>query len=422
MTVILWLKRDLRAYDNRALQTATRLGEVLPVFIIDVDILDRLEAYDSRLGFIVTALEKLSEEIPLRVYVGKTEEVFQNLVEKYRPKAVVTAEAGSWSGELRVAKVEKICSEKKTKFIKVFDNFLVDYRKVKNFWSFSSFYKKWSNLLDLETAGRPRGRFVKAEDEPTWVEATRVLKYHIGTFTAGDVETRLRYSFRDYKWLRKRLDGSSQLSPYIRFGVVSIRHIYALSRDSEDFVKELAWREYWYALKTEHPHMNTLELRIDRLVVNWRNLHLDAFFKGETGYPIIDAAVRQLKEEKWIHNRLRMLLASFFTKDLLGDWRIGEAFFQKHLIDYDEVVNVGNWQWVASVGTDYMVRIFNPVKQAKELDPQCLYIKKYIPELKDVDCHCLHDPVTCKIPHYPPPVVDYRETRKKVAELFREKI
>ena len=101
MTVILWLKRDLRAYDNRALQTATRLGEVLPVFIIDVDILDRLEAYDSRLGFIVTALEKLSEEIPLRVYVGKTEEVFQNLVEKYRPKAVVTAEAGSESGKSR---------------------------------------------------------------------------------------------------------------------------------------------------------------------------------------------------------------------------------------------------------------------------------------------------------------------------------
>ncbi|MEM1927612.1 MAG: deoxyribodipyrimidine photo-lyase [Acidilobaceae archaeon] len=422
MTVIMWFKRDLRVYDNRALERAVKLGEVLPVFVIDPDILDSLEAYDSRLGFVITALEKLSEELPLRVYVGKTEEVFRNLLEKYRPKAVVTAEAGSWSGELRVAKIERLCAEKKVRFVKVFDNYLADYHRISGFWSFSSFYRKWRNLLDLETSGKPSGRFVKAEDEPTWLDAARVLKYQIGRFTARDAEKHLEYDFRNYKWLRRKLDGSSQLSPYIRFGVLSIRHVYAEGRHSEDFVRELAWREYWYALKAQHPYMNTLELRAKRRGISWRNLYIEAFYNGETGYPIIDAAIRQLKEEKWIHNRLRMLLASFFTKDLLGDWRLGEAFFRKHLIDYDEVVNVGNWQWVASVGTDYTVRIFNPVKQARELDPHCVYIKRYLPELEDVSCDCLHDPVRCRVPNYLPPIVDYRETRRKVAELFKRMV
>lgn len=420
--IILWLKRDLRAYDNRALDAAARLGEVLPIFIVDTDILDQLEAYDSRLGFIITALERLSDQIPLRVYVGKTTEVFQYLLEKYRPKAVVTAEAGTWSGEARVAQVEKLCVQKNTRFIKVFDNFLADYRKITNFWSFTSFYKKWRQALDLETTGKTTAKFVKPEDEPTWQDAARRLKYHIGPHTAHDAERRLQYDFTKYGQLRKTLGGSTQLSPYIRFGVLSIRHIYAAGKTSEEFIRELAWREYWYALKTQHPHMDKLELRQDRRGIQWKNLHVETFYRGETGYPIIDAAIRQLKTEKWIHNRLRMLLASFFTKDLQADWRLGEAFFKKHLIDYDEVVNVGNWQWVASVGTDYMIRIFNPVKQAKELDPQCHYIKKYLPQLQDTPCHCLHDPTACKIPNYPPPVVDYRQTRRKVAELFQQKI
>ncbi|MEM0476627.1 MAG: deoxyribodipyrimidine photo-lyase [Candidatus Aenigmatarchaeota archaeon] len=418
MTIIFWFKRDLRVYDNRALYAASKLGEVLPIFIIDTDILDRFEAYDLRLGFIITALQKLSEEIPLKVYVGKTLEIFDYLIEKYKPKAIVTAEAFTWSGEERLKKVETLAINKKVRLVKIFDNFLADFRKIKNFWSFSSFYKKWKEKLDLEIIGKFNVKFLNPKEEPTWQEAAKKLKYEINKFNAYDAEKFLKYDFSKYRKLRKFLNGSTRLSPYIRFGILSIRHIYNLGKISEKFVKELAWREYWYALKNLYPYMNNLELREDRRNIKWDNLCLDAFYNGETGYPIIDAAIRQLKSEKWIHNRLRMLLASFFTKDLGGDWRLGEKFFSKHLIDYDEVVNVGNWQWIASVGTDYAIRIFNPVKQSKELDPKCEYIKTYIPELKDVPCIYLHDPITYRIPGYFPPIVNYKETRQKIKTLF----
>ncbi len=123
----------------------------------------------------------------------------------------------------------------------------------------------------------------------------------------------------------------------------------------------------------------------------------------------MDAGIRQLREEKWLHNRLRMILGSFLTKDLLVDWRIGEKFFKYHLIDYDEVVNVGNWQWVASVGADPRpLRIFNPVLQSARFDPNCHYIKKYIPELRSVPCHELHDPITYPLPYHKPIVNHYQ--------------
>lgn len=416
--VIMWFKRDLRLEDNRALARAASLGRVLPIFIIDPELLDELNAYDGRLAFIFSALRTLSEQIPLKVYVGKTTEVFEELLDKFRPRAIVTAAAHTWSGERREAEVERVASRYKVELVRVFDNFLADFRRVQFGTSFTSFYKSWIGMIDTQLTPAPQAEYYEAEG-PGWEEAAKRLPHAPGRFSAEELEERLRYDFSRYGALRSLKDGSTLLSPYIRFGLVSVRQLYHVSGGAREFVWELGWREYFYALKHRFPQMNRLEIMEQRRGLKWRNEHLDAFFRGETGYPIVDAAIRQLKRENWIHNRMRMLLASFFTKDLLGDWRIGEEFFKKWLIDYDEVVNVGNWQWTASVGTDYMIRIFNPMEQARKFDPDCSYITTYIPELRGVRCECLHDPLSCRIPNYHPPVVDHYEAKRRALEFFK---
>ncbi|MEZ0319881.1 MAG: FAD-binding domain-containing protein [Pyrobaculum sp.] len=415
--VLYWLKRDLRRVDNRALAAAAALGRVMPFFVIDLDILDEFGAYDGRLYFLLTALARLSEEMPVYVFVGRTADVFHYLLEKYRPRAVVTASSLSWSGGARQRAAEKICAERGVRFVEVFDNFLVDPRIGLPVSTFSAFWKRWRGMVDAEVAPVPQAAFYRA-DEPTWEDAAKKLSYKTGRFDARRVGEVFKYDFSRYGLLRDKLCCSTGLSPYIRFGVVSIRQVYAAGRVSEEFVRELAWREYWYALRFARPYMRDVELNPRRRGLRWLNEHVDAFFRGETGYPIIDAAVAQLKAEHWIHNRLRMLLASFFTKDLLADWRLGDAFFKKHLIDYDEVVDVGNWQWAASVGVDYAVRVFNPVVQARRLDPRCEYIKRWLPQLSDIPCRCLQDPIRCRIPGYPPPVVDHRKARKRALEFY----
>lgn len=169
-------------------------------------------------------------------------------------------------------------------------------------------------------------------------------------------------------------DGASKLSPCIRFGILSLREILKKAIEEIDlenqFIKELAWREFWYHIKVYFPEIKNLEFQEKRRGLKWENReeYIEAFFEGKNGYPIVDAGIRQLEEEGWIHNRMRMILASFLTKDLIVDWRIGEEFFKKNLIDYDEVVNIGNWQWCASVGADPRpFRMLNPILQAKNM-------------------------------------------------------
>ncbi|MFN3478453.1 MAG: FAD-binding domain-containing protein, partial [bacterium] len=224
------------------------------------------------------------------------------------------------------------------------------------------------------------------------------------------------FDFCGYEFTRNNLDldGSSKLSPYIRFGLLSLNRLYSIvsAKCGGDchFIKELAWREYWYSIKLNFPSFLDVEFQ-DR-GVKWQNNeeYIRAFFEARTGYPIVDAAIVQLKEENWIPNRARLILGSFLTKHLLTDWRIGEKFFMKYLIDYDEVVNVGNWQWVASVGPDPRpLRIFNPIIQAQKFDPEAKYIKKYLPELSKIPPYMLHDPITYKLPYHKPIVNHYQQ-------------
>jgi len=422
--VIYWFKRDLRVEDNQAFYEACiRSKEIIPIFIFIPEILDRFKSYDQRLGFIIDCISFLRKKIEERggrlfCYFDQPEKIFIYLINKYKPEAVFTNKSFSYSGEEIERKVIRLCKAKGIDYNSHNCNFLcnlenIPYRKV-----YSHFYKKWKENLNLQTYPAPENINTSRITEPEIGEIVQKLKYQENPYWKPDFAfVRLKnFDFENYEQTRNSLDidGTSKLSPYIRFGIVSLRELYkkAIKNCGEDcsFVKELAWREFWYHIKMNFLEFKDLEFLEKRRNIKWENnkRFIDAFIEAKTGYPIIDASIRQLKEENWMHNRARMIVASFLTKDLMIDWRIGEKFFMEYLLDYDEVVNIGNWQWNASVGPDPKpLRIFNPIIQAKKFDTEARFIKKYLPELKDIPARLLQDPIKYKLPYYQPIVNHY---------------
>ncbi|MDH5567502.1 MAG: DNA photolyase family protein, partial [Myxococcales bacterium] len=230
-------------------------------------------------------------------------------------------------------------------------------------------------------------------------------------------------------------DGTSRLSPYLRFGGISVRQCIAraeeaaraepaLRRGVAKWLDELVWREFYAAILEEHPRVlrESTRREYDAIVWNDDPKAFEAWCAGRTGYPIVDAGMRQLRAKGWMHNRVRMIVASFFTKDLLIDWRAGERFFFERLVDGDPASNNGGWQWAASTGTDAQpyFRIFNPVAQGRRWDPEGRYVRRWIPELRDVPDAHVHAPWECGLPPgYPPPIVDHAERRELALERFR---
>lgn len=433
---IYWFKRDLRIEDNRALSEACKKSkEIIPIFIFIPQLLSRFKSYDERLGFVFECVKKLSEEVKkkrgkLFCYYDDPLNVFIKLIDKYKPEAVFTNRAFSWTGQEIEEKVRKLCNERGINFHGFDDNFLcrltnIPYKKV-----YSHFYSKWKENLDLNISVSVDRIKIPKVDEPE-INKLELPNIKPNSYWKVDFgrERLENFDFADYEFTRDRLDidGTSRLSPFIRFGTVSLRKIYMIATekagDDCQFIKELAWREFWYHIKINFPKFYELEFQEKRRNLKWENnsSHIDAFINARTGYPIVDASIIQLKQEGWMHNRARMIVANFLTKDLLTDWRIGERFFMENLLDYDEVVNAGNWQWNASVGPDPKpLRIFNPVIQAKKFDPEALFIKKYLPELKNFKAFELHDPLSFKLKYYKP-IVNHYERVLKIRELYQAK-
>lgn len=236
--------------------------------------------------------------------------------------------------------------------------------------------------------------------------------------------------------------GTSRLSPYIKSGSLSVRQIfYAVSdrletsgKGAETYLKELAWRDFYAMIYHFYPNTKRQEYQEKYRSIPWSKDSdlLEKWQTGNTGFPIVDAGMRQLNEIGWMHNRLRMVTASFLTKDYLIDWRLGEEYFARKLIDYDEASNVGGWQWAASVGTDAVpyFRVFNPTRQAERFDPDGQFIKKYVPELSNVPEKFIHNPNKMSLDlqvksnchlgkDYPNPTVDHSLQRKKAIALFK---
>jgi len=233
------------------------------------------------------------------------------------------------------------------------------------------------------------------------------------------------------------VDGTSRLSPYLRFGMISARYCVATALDAaradepaaagiHGWVDQLAWRDFYHAILEAHPRVQHRNFRPELDALRWEDDEegFEAWCRGRTGFPIVDAGMRQLARTGWMHNRVRMIVASFLTKDLLVDWRRGERFFFEKLVDGDLANNNGGWQWAASTGTDAQpyFRIFNPTSQGKRFDPDGAYVKRWVPELEGLDARLIHTPweAPLEAPDYAPPLVDHAERRARALERFEE--
>lgn len=426
MRAIFLFKRDLRLKDNRALEFAVRnFSQIVPVFIFDNDILNNLKVDSKRLSYIVEALEIISQKIKLYCLKDNTISALKRVFEIARPKAFIESKPLTWSGKERSYKISSLCKEYGIEYYAILDNVIAPIFDISPTQVFTPFYKKWINFVDISRSDIPD--FSVPDLNLPLLEDIKPQLYteKLNIFSPRDCKDRmLNFDYSSYQEKRNSpaIDGTSKLSPCIRFGILSPREIFSfVLNKSEQFIKELAWREFWYHISWHYPQSKDLELNPKRQGIRWQNdQHLiDAFLNAKTGYPIVDAGIRQLTQEKWLHNRVRMIVASFLTKVLLVDWRIGERFFMEHLIDYDEAVNTHSWQWSASVGADPRpFRLFNPMLQSSRHDPDCIYIKRYIPELSGEDCEALHDPLKFKL-KYHKPVVNYYERIALAREVYR---
>jgi deoxyribodipyrimidine photo-lyase len=266
--------------------------------------------------------------------------------------------------------------------------------------------------------------------DPNFPPGEKTARQRLEEFLAGPV--------REYQQLRDRmdLDGTSKLSPYIHFGVLGLRTGYHYALESlnygpggdgiQTWLEELIWREFYVHILFHYPEVRTQNFRSKYDGIKWRNnlKEFEAWKAGLTGYPIVDAGMRQLNQTGWMHNRARMITASFLVKHLLIDWRWGESWFSECLLDGDLAANNGGWQWVAGTGTDAApyFRIFNPILQSKKFDPDGTYIRRWVPELAELDSSHIHIPWEkgLKLENYPGPIVDHKKARERALIAYQD--
>ncbi len=471
MTTLLWIRRDMRLYDHAALAAALSMPHaVQPVFVFDTEILARFyNQRDRRLTFLAETLCYLDAAWrahggQLLVLHGKASEVIPALAKALDAKAVISAEDMEPATRARDAAV-KLALPHGVRFVQVLDHLLrAPSRMLKAdgepYKVFTPFYKLWRGSVGPEDwaeygcdlRGRcahsgtldeaiQRAGLVRVRLEEGAAAALAQIGYaHVadGRWPVEDARARLKHfighKLRAYPTTRDRLDteGTSQISPYLRFGLVSIRECLRAAEEAgggEKWISELAWREFYASILYHFPHVVSEEFNPQYRggAIPWSQDETlaQALFTGRTGYPVVDAAVRELLTTGFMHNRARMIVASFATKDLLLDWRMGEEFFAQYLMDYELASNNGGWQWAASTGTDAApyFRIFNPILQSKKFDPEGAYIRRYVPELADVPSADIHAPWESPLTHprgYPQPIVDHATAKDRAVDLFRK--
>lgn len=466
MLSLVWMRRDLRLNDHAALATAlAEAGPVQPVFVFDTDILARFtNPRDRRLTFIADALCHIDSQLRARggqllVLHGVAAELMPRLAEAVGATGIFSAEDFEPATRARDAAV-KAALPPGTRFVQVLDHLMVaPQRAVKAdgtpYKVFTPYYKNWRTLVgpmelavyDVKDQGRYAGEGAVAAAQKTGVpvlslaQGPAALLQQIGyehvadsPWRVEDVDTRLAnfidHKLAAYPTARDQLpiNGTSQLSPYLRHGLVSIRACMRAAMESgrgDKWISELAWREFYATILFHFPHVVAQEFMLQYRAIPWSDdpALIAAFTEGRTGYPVVDAAVHELLRTGYMHNRARMIVASFVTKDLLLDWRIGEEFFAQHLMDYDLASNNGGWQWAASTGTDAApyFRVFNPILQSRKFDPAGEYIRRYVPVLAEMSDKDIHAPWESPFRprNYSLPIVDHAQAKQRVVDLFR---
>ena len=456
-----WFRNDLRLRDNTALDAlASRAEQWLPVFVLDPRLLHGRRAGSPRSRFLLDCLGRLGRELEKRGFAllireGRPEQVLPRLLRDTGARLLSFNEDATPFAHGRDAAVRQAVERMGGEIIARSDRVVFGAGEVRStsgsaYTVYTPYRKAWWKRW-LEQPRLPLRRRRLPPPIPGF-PAERVPD--VGAFDLESAEPtlpsggeqaarrRLRRFLEDgakrYPEDRDRpdLDGTSRLSPYLRFGVISVRECFgraekaaraepALRRGVAKWLDELVWREFYAAILEEHPRVLHESYRREYDAVVWNDdaKGFEAWCRGRTGYPIVDAGMRQLRATGWMHNRVRMIVASFLTKDLLIDWREGERFFFEHLVDGDPASNNGGWQWAASTGTDAQpyFRIFNPVLQGRRWDPQGQYVRRWVPELRRVPDAKVHAPWEADRPaaDYPPPLVDHAERRAIALERFR---
>lgn len=458
MTAIWWIRRDIRLSDNPTLAKAIAHGEgVVPLFIIDPFLVRNAPA--SRLGFLFEGLKLLDQQLKrlgsgLVVRVGKPLEVLTDIVLQVEATVIFAEEDFTPYAKNRDGIISRTLPLRLIHGQTNLHPLLVQKADGTPYTVFTPFSRTWKTLLDTSKTPLSIPKHIPSPKLP----ASDVYPYHPGSdlFPGGEVAGLRRLDefsqsiLHDYDDNRNRVDleGTSSLSPYLRFGMVSLsqaamaalnagmdaaRNGYS-SHGAEAWLNELIWREFYISILYHFPNVKNQEFNPRMRNIPWRNdyVEFEAWKQGRTGFPIVDAGLRQLSATGWMHNRARMITASFLVKDLLVDWRWGERWFMSNLLDGDPAANNGGWQWTAGTGTDAApyFRVFNPILQGQKFDPLGNYIRRWVPELAAVPGLWIHEP--WKMPmelqtrlrsrigiDYPAPIVDHNVARKRALETYQ---
>ena len=423
---IFWFRRDLRLNDNAALYHALKKGlSVIPIFIFDKNILDKLEdKADRRVEFIHAALQNIQEQllkmgVSLEVYYSTPMEVFAQLLKKYSIQSVFINHDYEPYATERDSALKQLLHQHSVELETYKDQVIFEKSEVvkddgKPYTVFTPYSRKWkaalteSSFKSYETETYFSNFF---QQSPLEIPSLKSMgfKQTGNPFPPATLNEELVKKYASQRDIPS-IAGTSKLGVHLRFGTISIRSLARKSQGlSETFLNELIWRDFYHMIlwhfpqvgkgKAFKPAYDFIEWRIDAGEYSkWCN--------GQTGYPIVDAGMRELNATGFMHNRVRMIVASFFTKHLLLDWRLGEAYFAQKLLDFDLAANNGGWQWAAGSGCDAApyFRIFNPYLQTQKFDPQLIYIKKWVPEFQEFT--------------YPKPIVVHEVARKRCLEVY----
>ena len=425
---LFWFRRDLRTVDNHGLFEALRSAwPVLPLFVFDRHILDELPTkVDARVHFIHSALGEIKDKLEeksgsLLVYHSTAEKAFEQLIQAHGKhlKAVYTNRDYEPYARARDEQIGRMCQEAGIAFHSYKDQVLFEQSEILTkqdspYSVFTPYSRQWFDRLkeDMLTPFRSEDHLEKTLSTPP--------KPMPNLQEMGFAESRINFPSKQVRrdileqYHQKRdypaEEATSRMGVHLRFGTISVRQLAAKAiQHSKTYLNELAWREFYMMILYHHPRVVDQAFKPKYDFVEWRNKEeeFERWCEGNTGYPIVDAGMRQLNQTGYMHNRVRMIVASFLTKHLLIDWRWGERYFADQLLDYELASNNGGWQWAAGSGTDAQpyFRIFNPWSQEKKFDPEQHYIKKWVPEYGTSA--------------YPEPMVDHKQARQRALDTYK---
>jgi deoxyribodipyrimidine photo-lyase len=423
---VFWFRRDLRLFDNTALFKALTSGfKVLPVFIFDKNILQNLNSDDKRVSFIYQAIQHLNKlllpfKTSIQVYSGTPDEIFDQILSEYHVNRVCANHDYEPYAMERDVKIKKKLAEKGVLFQTYKDQVVFEKDEITKlsgepYTVYTPYSHKWLEKLNQDknylynwNSENYLFNFIHTSEKTDSISEIGFIETN-DVFQSFKIEKTVLATYdktRDFP----SLNSTSKVSVHLRFGTVSIRQLVTQALETNAvWLGELIWREFFMQILWHFPHVVHQPFKPKYQFIQWVNneKNFESWCNGLTGYPLVDAGMRELNETGFMHNRVRMVTASFLVKHLLINWQWGEAYFAEKLLDFELASNNGNWQWAAGTGCDAApyFRIFNPATQAEKFDPQNSYIKKWVPEYGTKS--------------YVPPILEHAFARERCLETYK---